>query len=348
MRRLFSGLIAALVSSGSVAAAPADAPSRPSGPEFRWDAPTGCPAEAEVVAELERLLGGPLAARTSPRLTAIARVRQEPGGGFDLRLWTVGDEGTLQRSITHPECEALARAGALIAAMAIDPSVLERMLEETDTAEVVAEARTIEEPEPPPEPEPRPEPEPEPAAIVVKKEEEKQTHRKKIGGAVRIGAGISHGDLPGVGALLRLTSAAIWPRARLEFEASYGPVRAVRFDDVPDQGADLQLASGAVRGCPVVHAGRFEFPLCAGLEVGAIYGPGVGYAITERARQLLVAVHLAPAVFLQLHRRVAIGAIVEGALHVVRPRFFLKNFGEVYRAGAGSVRALLAIEVRFP
>lgn len=320
--------------------------------EFRWDAPASCPVEAEVVAELERLLGGPLGERKGPRLTAIARVRQEPGGSFDLRLWTVSDEGTLQRSLTHAQCDALARAGALIAAMAIDPSVLDRMSEETDAAEVAAEAKTVEDPEPLPEAEPaepepappepvQPQPEPEPPKPEKKKE-------RRVRGGVRLGAGLSFGDLPGVGALLRLTPALIWPRARLEFEVGYGPLRRARFDDTPDRGADLQLAVGAVRGCPLLHARKFEFPLCAGLEIGAVYGRGVGYPITSAGHQLFVALHLAPGVFYAPHPRVAVGAIVEGAIHVVRPRFTVANLGLVYHSALASVRALLAVEVRFP
>ncbi|WP_272001164.1 hypothetical protein [Nannocystis radixulma] len=353
--RLYSGLAAVLVADAASAAAAAPASSRPA-VEFRWDAPAGCPAEAEVVAELERLLGGPLATRTGPRLTAIARVRQEPAGGFDLRLWTVSDEGTLQRSITHAQCDALARAGALIAAMAIDPSVLERMAEGTDAAEVAAEAKTVEDAEPPPEPPPlepaEPEPvEPEPAKIEPAKPEPAEPPAKKkrrVRGGLRLGAGLSFGDLPGVGALLRLTPALIWPRARLEFEVGYGPVRRARFDDPPERGADLQLTVGAVRGCPLLHARKLEFPLCAGLEVGAMYGRGVGYPITSDARQLFVALHLAPGVFYAPHPRIAVGAIVEGAVHIARPRFVIDNFGQIYRTAVASVRALLAVEVRFP
>jgi hypothetical protein len=350
---LHSGLVAALLASPAGPSEATPASSRPV-VEFRWDAPASCPAEAEVVAELERLLGGPLAARTGPRLTAIARVRQEPAGGFDLRLWTVSDEGTLQRSLTHAQCDALARAGALIAAMAIDPSVLDRMSEETDAAEVAAEAKTVDDPEPPPEPEPpppepepaQPQPQPQPAQAEPPRPPKKKERR--VRGGVRLGAGLSFGDLPGVGALLRLTPALIWPRARLEFEVGYGPLRRARFDDAPDRGADLQLAVGAVRGCPLLHAGKFEFPLCAGLELGAVYGRGVGYEITSDARQLFVALHLAPGVFYVVHPRVAVGAIVEGAVHIVRPRFTVENHGETYRSAPAGVRALLAAEVRFP
>ncbi|MDC0717012.1 hypothetical protein [Nannocystis bainbridge] len=350
MAMLHGGLVALLLAGAMGPAAAAPASPRPV-VEFRWDAPTTCPAEAEVVAELERLLGGPLTERKGPRLTAIARVRQDPGGEFDLRLWTVSDEGTLQRSLTHAQCDALARAGALIAAMAIDPSVLDRMSEETDAAEVAAEAKTVEEFEPPLEPEPPPEPvvQPEPPRPEPQpRPEVKQKKERRVRGGVRLGAGLSFGDLPGVGALLRLTPALIWPRARLEFEVGYGPLRRARFDDIPDRGADLQLAVGAVRGCPLLHARKFEFPLCAGLELGAMYGRGVGYTITSEARQLFVALHLAPGVFYAAHPRVAVGAIVEGAVHVVRPRFVVANLGEIYRGALASFRALLAVEVRFP
>jgi hypothetical protein len=320
-------------------------PERPA-VEFRWDAPADCPPEAEVVAELERLLGGPLAERGGPRLTAIARVRRE-ADGFDLRLWTVSDAGTLQRSLSHAQCDALAKAGALIAAMAIDPSVLERMADGTEAAEVAAEAKTVAEPEPPPEPAPAVEPKVEPP--VVKTEEPRPQRRaRKVRGALRIGAGVSYGDLPGAGALLRVTPALLWPRARLELEASYGPVRKARFDDDPSRGADLQLATAGLRGCAVLRARKLEFPLCAGVELGAIYGRGVGYTVSNEGRLLFASLSAAPAIFYAPHPRVAIGAIIEGAVHVARPRFVVEGAGEVYRAGPASVRALAAVELRFP
>jgi hypothetical protein len=339
VRRLCSGLVLTLVGAPAGAAPP----ERPA-VEFRWDAPSDCPPEAEVVAELERLLGGPLAQRTGPRLTAIARVRRE-ADGFDLRLWTVSDDGTLQRSIVHAQCDALAKAGALIAAMAIDPSVLERMAEGTEAAEVAAEAKTVAEPEPVPEPAPKVEPQPEPKALPVVKAEPK---RRNVRGALRVAAGISYGDLPGAGALLRVTPALLWPRARLELEASYGPVREGRFDGAPDRGADLQLATAGLRGCAVLRARKLEFPLCAGFEIGAMYGRGVGYEVSREGRLLFASLSAGPAIFYVPHPRVAIGALVEGAVHVARPRFIVEGAGEVYRAKPASVRALAAIELRFP
>jgi hypothetical protein len=95
--------------------------------EFRWDAPTEhCPSEAEVLAQLERLLGGQVSAQGDRRLTAIARVRRETDGRWDLRLWTVTQEETSERSMSGSDCVVLAEAAALLAAMAIDPSALTR------------------------------------------------------------------------------------------------------------------------------------------------------------------------------------------------------------------------------
>lgn len=313
--------------------------------EFRWDAPAGCPTEAEVLAELEALLGGPLAARTGERLTAIARVRQEPGGTWDLRLWTVGEAGTLQRSLTHDRCDMLARAGVLIAAMAIDPLAQDRMADGEAVAAVAAEARPITDDEPPPAPPvvsveplpPAPQPQPQPQRARV------------LRGALRLAGGVAYGDLPGVGATLRLTPALVWPRVRLELEAAYGPQRRARFDDRPDTGADLQLAAASVRACPLFHPRRrVELALCGGLEIGAMYGRGVGFALASDGRLLWAALHLMPALFVVPHPRVALFFAVEGQVALARPRFVVEGFGEVYRARAGGVRGLLGVEVRFP
>lgn len=347
------GLLAGLAL--SVLAAPSSAAPSESPPavEFRWDAPAGCPSEAEVVAQLEALLGGPLVDRRGERLTAIARVRQEPGGAWDLRLWTVGDAGTLQRSLRHDRCDMLARAGVLIAAMAIDPLAAERMADGEAVAEVAAEARPVTDeapaatPEPPPlvqpplEPPPRPASEPPAPVPAVRRS-------RVVRGALRVAGGLAFGDLPGVGATLRLAPALVWPRVRLELEAAYGPPRRARFDDRPDAGADLQLAALAVRACPVFRRDRVELAVCGGLEVGAMYGRGVGFALSADGRLLWSALHLAPALFVAVHPRVALFFAVEGQVALARPRFVVAGFGEVYRALPGGVRGLVGVEARFP
>ncbi len=318
--------------------------------EFRWDAPAGCPDEAEVVAQLERLLGGPLSQRRGARLTAIARVRQEPGGAWDLRLWTVSEEGTLQRSLVHERCDMLASAGVFIAAMAIDPLAGERMVDGAEVAAVVAEAQPVQDSEPPPEPAPQVEPPPEPKPRIEPTPAPPAKPRQRVlHGGLRLSAGLAYGDLPGVGPTLRLTPSLLWPRLRLELEAVYMPLRKTREASDGSQGVDLQLAAAALRACPVFHFKKLlEFPICGGVEFGAMYGRGVGYPIEYEARQLWAALHLMPMLLLKVHRRVVLFAGVEGFVALVRPRFEVEGAGALYRASAGGVRGHLGVEVRFP
>jgi len=336
----------ALALLGAPTAALAGPPAAPA-VEFRWDAPAGCPEEAEVLAQLERLLGGPLAARRGERLTAIARVRQEPGGAWDLRLWTVSDAGTLQRSLRHERCDMLASAGVFIAAMAIDPLAGERLLDGDEVVAVAAEAQPVRDAEPPPPPIASPPPAP-PATPPAPPAAPPPRTRTPVRGALRLAAGVAYGDLPGVGPTLRLSPALLWPRLRLEIEAAYMPLRRSRLASDGSRGVDLQLAAAALRACPVFRRGRIEFPICAGLEFGAMYGRGVGYPIAYEGRQLWAALHLMPTLQVVVHRQVALFAGLEGFVALVRPRFEVAGAGALYRAPAGGVRGLLGVEVRFP
>src|SRR5215211_785842 len=76
--------------------------------QLRWSAPVGCPDEADVVRETQRLLGGSTTAPRAPieaeaRVTAVKR-------GFELRL-SVGPSGQASvRQLEAPSCDELARA----------------------------------------------------------------------------------------------------------------------------------------------------------------------------------------------------------------------------------------------
>ena len=254
--------------------------------EFRWDAPADrCPSEAEVLAQLERLLGGPVADQGDRRLTAIARVRQESDGRWDLLLWTITEDETSQRSMSGEDCDVLAEAAALLAAMAIDPSVLARGEASAAAVEQAEQAETVEGGEPVPEEEPPPpEPEPEPEVIEPPPPKPTPTSPRRVRrfiGAVGASAGFSYGDLPGVGPIVRLGLALQWPHARVELEGHYGFLRRARFEDGDMVGADLRHGMVIARGCGVLHvrSKKLEFPICGGLEGGVLSGQGVGFIV---------------------------------------------------------------------
>jgi hypothetical protein len=325
------------------------------GVEFAWDAPSeACPSEAEVVGELERLLGGPVAEQGDRRLSAIARVRREADGVWDLRLWTVTSDATRQRSMVGEDCAVLAEAAALLAAMAIDPKVLERAgasdaaVEQAEQAqEIDAQPEPEHEPEPEPEPEhePEPKPEPEPPAPIAPPE---PSGRPFMVG-VRVHTGISYGDLPSIGPMLRVALTLGWEHARLELEGHYGFARKARLDGTPERGADLSAAFGVVRGCGVLRhrPSHLEFPICGGIEGGAALGVGVGLDEIRRDSIPWLAIDLAPGLVWAPIRNLAIGLTVEPWVAVVRRQFEIDNAGVIWRPLPVGVRVLAGIEARF-
>ena len=95
--------------------------------ELRWDAPQGCPTEAEVRAGVEALLGEPLTRPRARRMTVIATV-QARAPGWSLRIFTITGEGTRERALRYEhECGVLTRAAMVLIATVVDPEVLGRL-----------------------------------------------------------------------------------------------------------------------------------------------------------------------------------------------------------------------------
>lgn len=338
------GLCAALALAALATDASASSPT--GGVEFRWDAPAdACPSEAEVVAELERLLGGRVDEQGEGRLAAIARVRRESDGRWDLRLWTVTDLETRERSMVGADCAVLAEAAALLAAMAIDPDVLTRGDASQAAIEQAEHAQDAPEPEPEPEPEREPEPEPEPKP---EPEPEPEPSRAFIVGlAAR--AGFSIGDLPDIGPTVGLGLAVQWRHARVQIDGHYAFVRKARFEGDPDRGADLRQGVAVIRGCGVLRAERakLEFPLCVGLEAGAMIGEGVGFVTVSEGRIPWVAVNAAPTLAWIPIPRLAVRLTVEPWVALLRRQFLVDDGTVLWRPWAAGFRAHGGLEVRF-
>src|SRR5690606_13989747 len=148
---------------------------------------------------------------------------------------------------------------------------------------------------------------------------------------VRAHSGISYGDLPKVGAILRVALALGWPRARLEIEAHYAFRREVQLSE--GRGADVRLAFGVVRGCGVLRhrPSKLEFPLCAGLEGGAALGVGVGLDENREGSVPWLAIDLAPGLVWAPLEHLAFGLAVEPWVALTRRRFEVDNLGVIWR-----------------
>jgi hypothetical protein len=327
--------------------------------EFRWDAPEhDCPTEAEVLGRIEALLGAQVARARDERLTAIARVRRESDGRWDLRLWTVTEEATRFRSVHGETCSVVAEAGALIAAMAIDPDVLARAstdaaaLQAAEDAEASAgEDEPLPEPEAEAEPEPLPEPEtepqePEPASDAGA--EVRRPRERSVTGAVRAAGGVTAGIVPGAAFGVELRGGAVFRRWRLDLAGSVVPPRRAVFDDRPGEGISTALVAGAVSLGPHWSWGPVELAVQVGLESGALLGRGFGLPQDRRGAVWWGAALLEPVLGWRFAERWGVTLGVTGVVPLVRSRFEVDGRGEVWRPFPVGVRANLGIEVRFP
>jgi len=298
--------------------------------DFRWDAPAGCPPAPEVLAQLEQTLGRPLEAEgPGPRLTVIARVRRE-GSDFDLRLYVVREgHKVLTRTLSEPQCHALAETSVLIVAM-----TMELALPHPNPIQPEAAPKAVVKPAPREPADPTPPPAPAPADPPF-----------QLG--LRVDLGMSYGDLPGLSVLLRLTTALVWRRLRVELTASYAPPREHPLQPEQPSRAHFQLISGILRACPVVALRRVQFLFCGGTEIGVLLGRAPDFDAAPVGRQVLAALHFTPAVHVHLSPRIRLATTLEGALHLVRPNFTTSTSKDsLYRSALASVRFLLGLEFR--
>jgi hypothetical protein len=113
-------------------------------------------------------------------------------------------------------------------------------------------------------------------------------------------------------------------------------------------GVDLRLTTGTAIACGRLGVLQVEFPLCAGVELGALHGVGVGIDRPDTERLLWSAfVAHARAVWSPV-RRFAVSALVGTAVPFTDYRFVVTNVGTVHEVAPVSLRAGLHAEVRFP
>lgn len=323
---------------------------RASPPPIAWEAPPGCPAGAEVERRAAALLEGSLRA-APPELRFRFRVRAEEGR-WVLEGVQEGPAGSGARTLRASECSALAEAAALLVALAVDPTL--PPAPEVDEREPVAVV-----PPPPVEDDPKDRPEAtqgevaraaEPPLEVAEPPPPAEVPRRRVRGELGLHAGVGLGALPRPAALLRLSGGVRWGALRVGGRASVWLPREAPAPTRPEVGGRFWLASGGVHVCGVARpARRVEVPLCAAFELGLLTGRGTGALhVTRTARALWAAISAGPAISVQVSRRVAVMAAVEGLVLVVRPHFEVTGAGQPCcgRAIGGSL--LAGIELRLP
>lgn len=292
--------------------------------ELSWTAPAGRPDQAAVVASVKRAV-----ATTPPEaLRVAARVRTEEEQWIvDLEL-SGAASGT--RSVRARTCRALARATALIVALALDPQA--RVPDEP------AEEPAPPPPPPAPEPPPAPPPPPPPPTVV-----------RPVRPYVFAGATGERGLLPGFALGATFGGGLAWRFVQGDIVGQIVPTRGASLEG-RSGGGDLSLLGLALRGCAGPSMRLVAVTGCVRLRGARIAAEGTGLAPDYRQTAWLLA--LEPGAVVRFPGAAGLAAELEAAAVVPfsRPDFVvLVNDAptSTFRPAAVGVRVGLGATYRF-
>jgi hypothetical protein len=250
-------LVTALALAGARLAA---AQTQPAAAALRWEAPAGCPTEAQVMADVEQNLAG---AAAGPALfTAVVGVRGPVDGRWEASLQFEARDARATRAFEAESCEAIASAAALVIAL---------------WAEGWADA-----PAPPPVPASPAPPSEIGSAPVIAVNAARGVAPKGDRFVLAVNALLDAKTMPGAPAAgVEASGGPVWTGPWWRFRAlgglSYFPRHRTTPDTTPQ--ADLWLLDVSARGCLTFGGDRFEIGPCAGAELAIMDGsvvPGQG------------------------------------------------------------------------
>lgn len=312
-----------------------------------WDAPEGCSDAATMQGRLDEAMGVEVDEGTTRRRWVIARVRQDEGA-WNLRLWVAPEGGLSERALSETSCAELERATLTIVAMLMPTVMIEpaagpppkpgdmepksdpQTLDEQGLEALIGDA-------PPDEPVAPDDGAPDMAAPAP----------SKIRGAIGFSGGYASGTMPeGAGGFM-VTSAMLFPGARLELVGSYWGTRDIGLGTAPGARARYNLLSAAVRGCgaPEVNA-VIEVPLCGSLEAGSVLANVDGASLLHGPGKPVVLLGVTSGVHFVVAPTVALKLGLEGWVALVQAQHRALE-GLLSRSGRFGYRLTAGIEFRF-
>ena len=330
----------------------------------RWAGTPECQGGPGVVERLEQLAPELSVAAAEPPLaqgealvTATATVEHGPGLEWSVVLELEGPLGTEHRAFVAESCSVAIDATAVVLAVAIDPSAV--------TARINWEPPLEPAPEPEPEPEPGPEPEPEPPEVPtepvdtseepglnlvfdddLRSEPARISPQRQVRFGLAALAGGGYGPLRAGSAALELRLAVFGERWRAQLHGAWLPPTRPSLRD----GARARVDGFVIgaQGCGVLRAGPVEFPLCAGVEAGAVRAQALEpIQNPETATQPYAGIALGPGLSWAPVERVALGLELHAVIPLVSGGFALDGQPALDNTPVG-VRALAGVEVRLP
>ncbi len=308
-------------------------------------------------------------------------VGDEPGTGIRVAGKVVGGEQTWQleldvdgpygaghRTLRAGSCAELADAAALVIAIAINPE-LDLAAGGADPEPEVPKPEVPDLPERSAQPALQvPEPPDEGPGEVTGEEtgtlpeistqrqppnqqptsEPPEVANDPIFGFARTGGGVGFGFLPSPAATLGATigvGQTYW-RAALGIDGWF-PRETVSATN-PAVGGSFSLWAVRLSGCGTPRLRRVVFPLCIGVNLGAMRGTGEGSLAVSQTASAIWSAGLGSAGLMWNFNRFGLWLDGSVAIGFVRPAFHTDQTPEVYRAGriGGQLRG--GLEIRFP
>lgn len=322
---LASALLGGLVSTAGLMMAPA-----PGDPqmELRWTSIPGCPDHATIARQLDALLGSTERARSVRAVGTLHHTVE----AYALHLEIEAYGRRESRRLHAADCALLSRAGVLVIAVTVDALTTDAHIDTRRPPDLV------DVPEPPPAvpepaaPSPAARSTPTPSRPDLSPPARARPRRRWTQGlTLGAGAGVATGMVPGVtGGLEGQLGWRVGP-VRLDAAGYHWFSRSTLLQ--PEAGIEGALSGGRLRVCVALVEGRVEVPLCAGADLAAMHGGGVGSRVQSNdVRDLWVAVAGGTGVVGWLRPRIALSARLEGTLGLRRPAMFLGVDGAVREA----------------
>lgn len=327
------------------------------GLQLDWQAPAGCPDQAGVRGRVAAMLAAGVIEGSD--LAATGRV-SAASEGWRLELELVRAGGSERRSLGDSDCAALADAAALMIAVAIDPLARPpEVVVPAPVVELVPPVVAV--------PEDRPAvPEDRPVVAVPEdrvepaeaSEDEAVPRDRPVVRARRLQLGLQAGAgvgftriLPGPNAALGLGLGLEGRGWRVELNGGFAPPVRGTASGQPAIGGSFRVGFAELRGCgvPALRRAPVSFPLCVGLQVGAMHGrgSGEGLRVPLAARSLWVATRIGGALrWRPRDGRVGLWLGLDAIVALTRPEFETAGGVRVHRAAQAGGQASLGLEVR--
>jgi hypothetical protein len=300
-----------------------------SGVQLTWNAPSECPARADVEREVNQILS----ASTAPASAVSARADvTRAGEKWHVELAIASSEGRGERQLDATSCAELGSAVALIVALAVDPGARPPPppLDDAGAPEAAVSAA------------------PSSSARALRPASEPTS----LGVAVAADVVADSATLPSTGVGGELAIALVADRLRVEGRGRLFASQRALDPAKSTQGVDVALLGGGLRACFAVLAGTVALAPCAGGGVERLSADGFGGNASFSRDAAFASLDGGALLTWSFTRWLALRAELDGVVPLARPSFVvLRADGSVaevlHRPSSVAARTGLGIELHF-